>query len=377
MRHILAALLSLLTVQVQAGYNDPMTFFSATNGGNCSTCGWIVAEGVIEADTHTRFREFLEREGLLEARGLRVHLNSPGGDLMGALQLGILFRQQEMNTAVSAAKVEEIYDGGLRVVGESRNADCSSACVFAFAGGVSRYASHRTPGSAIGFQSLGRLGVHQFYDPISLVDPTANILDAQDRIADQQFVSLLLNYLSNMDVSAELLQLAAQTDPRGMHYLTESELRSTRIDTGSNTQAELVGYSNGIAVAEVRYRRGDGTFKVELLCEDSALHLLASIDWRGSYDAEGHQRWGLMENISLRDGGRLVLLESSFFERGDGGTSGSFRFRFADPIDSLVERRRFLFEDWSSRYANDSAVSLSFILPDDFNGLHVLPQTCL
>ena len=84
-----------------------------------------------------------------------------------------------------------------------------------------------------------------------------------------------------------------------------------------------------------------------------------------------------MENISLRDGGRLELMATKFFERDDGGTSGSFRFRFSDPIAVLVNRHSFIFQDWSSRHANDSALSLSFVLPRDFDGLHVLPRTCL
>lgn len=377
MRHIYALLISIFAVQAHAGYDEPMTFFRAANGGNCSTCSWIVGEGVIEADTYVRFMDFLEREGLLEARGMRVHLNSPGGNLIGALRLGNLFRQQEVNTAVSAAEVEQIYDGGLRIVGVAIDADCSSACVFAFAGGLSRYASNSSPSSAVGFQRMGRLGVHQFYDPVSLSDPNAISLDAEDRIADQQFIALLLSYLSDMGVSAELLQLASRTDPRGMHYLTEAELRSTRIDSGSNTRVELVGYPNGVAVAEVTYERGDGSFMIELLCQDHAMHLLASIDWRGAYSPDNHRQWRYMENISLEGGGRLELLSSNFFEREDGDTSGSFRFRFLDPIAILEGRHSFIFEDWSSRHANDSALSLSFILPEEFDGLHVLPRTCL
>lgn len=368
--------LTLAGNRAVAGFSDPMSFFFAGTGGNCANCGWIVGEGVIGPDTHDRFMEFLSGEGLLDARGLRIHLNSPGGDLIGGLLLGNVFRQQQVNTAVSAATVSEIYDSGLRIMGASIEAECSSACVFAFAGGVNRYASENTPSSYVGFQSIGRLGVHQFYDPDTLIDPSAARLNAEDRIADQKLVALLLGYLSEMGVSAELLQLAAATDPRNMHYLTETELHRVRIDTGTDQMVGLYGYRNGVAVAQIDYFSGDGKFRLELFCDNDTLHMMASVEWLGRYDVEAHQRWSLLDAVSLTDGAALVLLSENFTLRSDGGTSGRFHFRFADRIDELVQRDRFRFEDWSSRHANDAASSLSFFLPEDFGGLHVLPRTC-
>lgn len=373
---LLTCSLTIIGNRAVAGFSDPMSFFVAANGGNCANCSWIVGEGVIGADTHGRFMEFLSDEGLLDARGLRVHLNSPGGDLIGGLRLGNVFRQQQVNTAVSAAPVTEIYDSGLRIMGASVESECSSACVFAFAGGVNRYASENTPFSDVGFQSLGRLGVHQFYDPDTLSDPSAASLNAEDRIADQRIVALLLGYLSEMGVSAELLQLAAATDPRNMHYLTETELRRVRIDTGTDQKAGLYGYRNGVAVAQIEYARGEGEFRLELFCDNNTMHMIASVEWLGRYDVEAHQRWNFLDTVSLTDGAALELLSENFTLRSDGGTSGRFHFRFADRIEELVQRDKFLFEDWSSRHAHESALSISFVLPEGFDGLHVLPRTC-
>lgn len=379
-RIMLCSLMGLASAaHANAGFDEPMSFYRATSGGNCSSCVWIAAEGVIERDTDQKFLQFLSDEGLLGAKGLNVHLNSPGGNLIGGVMLGLAIRGQEANTVVSAAIIEEIYDDGLRKVtfDPSVEGQCSSSCVFAFAGGVSRFASNTTPGGAVGFQKMGRLGVHQFYTPQTLEDPSALAFDAEDRIVDQRIIAILLAYLSEMEVSAELLQIAAMTDPRDMHYLTEEELRRTEIDNRMVHNVFLTGYRNGVAITEITYRRPDADYRLEVYCDRGDAKMLVSIDWRGFYDVEGHQRWNLFGDVSLSDGGSIELIEQEFFKRTDGGVTGQLRFRFVDPLATVVARKDFSFEDWSSRYANDAATSMSFTLPDDFDGLYLLPKACL
>lgn len=362
-----------------AGLDDPMEFYEAANGGNCVTCVWVAAEGVIEADTAERFLNFLRDKGLDEARGLNIHFNSPGGDLIGGVLLGMAIREQQANTTISAAHVEYIYDDGARKVTYDPpiEAECSSACVFAFAGGVSRFASTTTPGAAIGFQDVGRLGVHQFYDTVGLADPSAPSFDAEDRITDQKIISVLLGLLSEMDVSAELLQLASRTDPRDMHYLTEEELQTTRMDNRMVREVFISGYSNGVGITEIRYTRQDADYRLEVYCNGGEMQMLATIDWRGVYDVPGHREWHLYDGIFLKDGGAVTLVSEDFQRRMDGGVTGKLRFRFADPLSNLVDRKRFAFEDGSSRYANNAASAMSITLPEDFDGLHLLPRTCM
>jgi hypothetical protein len=369
----------ILVGPANAGFNEPMSFYRATGGGNCSSCEWIVAEGIIEGDTHKKFLSFLNGEGLLGAKGLNVHFHSPGGSLIGGVMLGLAIREQEANTVVSGAHIEEVYADGLRKVSFDPpiSAECSSACVFAFAGGVSRFASKTTPGAAVGFQDIGRLGVHQFYTPETLDDPAALAFDAEDRIDDQRIIALLLAYLSKMNVSAELLQIAAVTDPRDMHYLTEDELQRTEVDNRMVHSVFLTGYRNGVAITEITYKRPDADYRLEVYCDGGEVRMLASIDWRGFYDIEGHQRWKLFDGVSMSGGGAVELIGEEFSVRSDGGITGQLRFRFSDPIAAIVSRKDFRFEDWSSRYANDSATSMSFTLPADFDGLYLLPRACL
>lgn len=382
MRIFVAALVLLFSggMSVADRFDEPMTFARATSGGNCVNCQWISAEGVIQEGTAERFLEFLAREDLLEARGLNIHLHSPGGNLVGGVLLGLVIRNVQANTVVSATPIDSFYRDGTILLDWEADvaAECSSACVFAFAGGVSRFASGATPGFEVGFQRTGRLGVHQFYNPADLSDPDDVRLTAEDRIADQRLIALLLAYLSDMGVSAELLQLAALTDPRDMHYLTEEQLRSTRIDNRMVKEVEIVGYRNGVAIVEIRFARSDADYRIELYCKEGDLHMLSTVDWRGEYDAASHRQWNLLENVKLKDGPPLDLLSSEFGRRQDGGVSGKFRFRFAGAsARELVQRRDFFFEDWSSRYANNAAAAMGFRLPAGFDGLYLLPKTCM
>ena len=371
--------LALLASKVSAETDNPMSFHFAATGGNCHSCVWIAAEGIITEDTHQDFLAFLSGEGLLGEKGLTIHLNSPGGSLLGGVYLGLAIRGQQANTVVSGAHVREIHDDGLRIVASDPPvlAECSSACVFAFAGGVTRIASRSTPADMVGFQQIGRLGVHQFYTSEALDDPTSRFFTAEDRIVDQQIISLLLAYLSAMDVSAELLQIAAMTDPRSIHYLSEDELRRTQIDNWMVNGVFLIGYRNGVAVTEITYRRPNADYRLELYCDGGEARLLATLDWRGFYDVEAHRRWKLYENVTLTDGGELELIEENFTIRPDGSVRMDLLFRFLDPITSIIRRKEFRFSDASSRHNMETAAMMSFSLPPEFDGLYLLPRACL
>jgi hypothetical protein len=146
-----------------------------------------------------------------------------------------------------------------------------------------------------------------------------------------------------------------------MNYLTEEELRRSRIDNRMVRSVFLTGYRNGVAVAEIVYGRQDADYRLELYCDDNAVQMKALIDWRRSYAIEAHRRWTLFDKISLADGGVI----------------GELFLRFSDKPSRLVSRRDFTFRDASSRYASNAARDMSFVLPGDLDGLHPRPRTCL
>ena len=47
-----------------AGFDDPMEFYFDMTGGNCVSCYWIAAEGVIGPETAERFLSFCKTKNL-------------------------------------------------------------------------------------------------------------------------------------------------------------------------------------------------------------------------------------------------------------------------------------------------------------------------
>jgi len=327
---------------------------------------------------------FLDYDGRPQP-GIRIHLNSPGGNLLGGVRLGETIREMQLNTAVSTSLTREVWDNEIHLAeaGDDPESQCSSACVFAFVGGITRYASERTPPDEVGFRDLGRLGVHQFYDQAALVDPEAPSRTGNDAVLDQLIVAHLLRHLDKMGVSAELLQLASETHPRDMRYLTEEELTRTRADTWSVQDLFVRGYKNGVATVELRYARKNADYRVELYCDRGSMKMLANVAWRGSYDVEAHRRWKFLEGVTVQhpsDGAeiRLKKLSEDFRRAPEGHVQGQFRFGFEGaPLREMVGLKAFSFSDWSSRHANDAAREFSFTLPEDFDGLYLLPSACV
>lgn len=382
---ISAIFLSFPTVLEAQGFREPMTFREMTSGGNCDTCYWIAADGVIERDTADELKTFLGYDGVTPMPGIRIHLNSPGGDLIGGVFLGQAIREMQLNTAVSTSVTEEIWQDNLHKALPEMDppSECSSACVFAFIGGVNRYVSENTPPDEVGFRDLGKLGVHQFYDSKALDEPEVLSRSAKDAILDQFLISLLLRHLDQMGVSAEILQLASQTLPTDMHYLTEDELTRTRADSWAVRDLFIRGYKNGVAIVELQYARKNGDYRLELYCDKGQLKMLANVIWRGSYDVDGHRNWKSLDGLSLPSpsGSDVITvrkLSEEFEQTSYGNTKGKFHFVFeGTTLRDLVKLKHFSFTDWSTRHANDSAKELAFTLPDDFDGLYLLPKACL
>jgi len=135
----------------------PMTFRTAWNGGNYSGAIWIAAEGRITSTTPDDFKKFLEKEVI---ENYQIVLNSSGGDVEAALRLGALIRQSEFDVAIGRTvplDVEHIAKWGVGWLpkgenieeddlnpdweGIARDGKCLSSCLWAFLGGVERFAN--------------------------------------------------------------------------------------------------------------------------------------------------------------------------------------------------------------------------------------------
>lgn len=169
-----------------------MTFRVAAQAGCKGPCAdEIIADGVITLDSADAFRAVAAR---LQPNHIAVRLSSPGGNLVGGLQLGQAFRK--LNASVTVAK-------GTR---------CVSACVYAFIGGTVRRVA---PG--------GRIGVHRFRpaDEESVDNVPASLA--------QRTIEVLKNYVAEMGADPDLIRLAASAAPPAVRYLDSGELRRYRV----------------------------------------------------------------------------------------------------------------------------------------------------
>jgi hypothetical protein len=103
-----------------------------------------------------------------------------------------------------------------------RQLECASACSLAFLGGVSRIAA---PGS---------IGVHRTsFAPDSTVGRDEAVAGVQALTAE------IISYLSEMGVSADLLNFALRYDRTDIRYLSASEMNDLKVTTSQATAANL------------------------------------------------------------------------------------------------------------------------------------------
>jgi hypothetical protein len=100
----------------------------------------IYASGAIDENSSGEFLDFIKSNKIEAAK---VYFNSPGGSLLGGLRLGQTIRDLGFDTEIGSQG--DTY-------GHNALSMCASACVYSFAGGVSRF-----------FGVNAKLGVHQFY----------------------------------------------------------------------------------------------------------------------------------------------------------------------------------------------------------------------
>lgn len=110
---------------------------------------WISAEGMISAQTPERLRQLLDTIG---DRRLPLVINSPGGDVLGALAAGRLIRERKLDVAVARTdfigcepdKADCTAENGIYVgLSIDASGECGAACPIMLAGGVRRLVGPR------------------------------------------------------------------------------------------------------------------------------------------------------------------------------------------------------------------------------------------
>jgi len=146
-------------------------------------------KGVISKDTVSSVKQCirtLEKSGLGHAP--RVLLDSHGGDINSAIEIGRLFRKKNVAAMVPG------------------NSVCHSACVFLLAGAKYR-------------NVFGPVGIHRMFP----VDTTRKkYSDAQKQYRQRQ--EFVKKYLEDMNIPEQLFDALTRTPPEKIRILTTNEL---------------------------------------------------------------------------------------------------------------------------------------------------------
>lgn len=286
MRSIIFTMASLLFSVVQANaQNSAMTFTLSGNGGNCTGCEWVSAEGTITQDTPDILRAYIEQNGKI----YDISFNSPGGNLFAGFEIGRILRQQEAR--VSIARTVPMPEQPQWETQE--DGVCVSACAYAFLGGQLRWVDN------------GELGFHQFFDKRAMANPELQLFNATDRILDQLVTGEIVKYLGEMGIDLRLYELAASVPPGEIAYLTRMQAEDLGVLNTYDNPAEdwrLLPYEDGL-VAETLIRPRIGNpqpSRLRFYCSKGRhyLTLLASSDpygnaesilpaWQEAYDRSG------------------------------------------------------------------------------------------
>lgn len=193
-----------------AAAEEPMSFRLVTIGGkggcprDCADI--IAAEGEIDNDTADRFVSFLADH--LRDHDLRplVLIESPGGTVVGAMQLGTVFRRIGAGVMVASTLAVGDGDQALLVPGA-----CLSACVYAFVGGVRRVVP---PDSW--------LGIHRMVINERVFGPDGE--ERREVFGSKDIVSTLAAYTRSMGVDPRMIDYAETIAPEQLHIVTPREI---------------------------------------------------------------------------------------------------------------------------------------------------------
>jgi len=185
---------------------------------SCRT--WITAAGPITERTPRDFEDFLVQR---DVRGATLVLDSEGGSVVGAIELGRVVRRLEMNTTVGKSVVTRLADG-TNASKFTAKASCQSMCVFLLLAGRQRYVAPDA-----------RLLVHQIWLTDKTKGSKTNSYTAEELTLVQRDIGKLVRYTIEMGGEPELLEAALQVPPwEALRRLSSDEIQRMRLSTGDD-----------------------------------------------------------------------------------------------------------------------------------------------
>ncbi len=198
---------------------------------------WIYLNGSITSSTGKEVDDYLTKNNVPALS--MVVLNSPGGNLIGGMELGRVLRKHGMNTAVGV----RLFDNKIG----SHGGYCLSACTLAYVGGVYRYLNKDS-----------HYGVHRF----AFSQPQEGGVDSA-QIAS----ALIVSYLREMDIDPELFNLSTMAANKDIYEPEMEVLERLNIVNNGNTQPKwTVESSDGYLYLKGERDNIRGTQKFIIYC---------------------------------------------------------------------------------------------------------------
>jgi hypothetical protein len=162
-------------------------------------------KGEITAETLAEFKEAIES---IENNNQRivinaVQLNSFGGSISTAIQIGKIIREKRLNTYIA------------------EDARCESACIAILLGGVQRY-------------PFGKVGVHRVTYDQDIDDDSRVAKDIDDSL------KMTSDYIKSMGISLMLDDAMNTTESWRMRYLSETEKRQWNVFGIDRLEEEII-----------------------------------------------------------------------------------------------------------------------------------------
>jgi hypothetical protein len=221
-----ATLLEPTVAQAQMSFRAIPLVDPAVCGKRCPTV--IQAEGRIGNNAALEFVNFAkdvsDRSQLLNI----VLIHSPGGSVVGSMQLGAVFRT--LGATVIVARVNTgrgIFGSGQtdsrtgRTIpaGAITNANCNSACVYAVMGGRKRVIPEQ---SNIGIHRM-QAEINHGYDPVK----ATQVFEKQSGTSTQ--VNMLRRYARTMGIDQKVITLAESVPHESIKILSAAEVRRFKL----------------------------------------------------------------------------------------------------------------------------------------------------
>ncbi len=251
----------LAAAQVPGAPMQFMLVHADPGSGACRPEGcvdWIAAEGMIDAKSPGDLRKLLASIG---NRKLPIIVNSPGGNVTAAMEMGEIIRKRGLSVAVGGTRLRSCPSGeplcgdgwraGAKGVVYSAGSRCFSACPFVLASGARRIIS-----------PFSIAGVHQVkttYDQERIVYRMRyRIVDGKKRLVSRQEISRkfmaqrdstklskslrtkILAYFKEMGIDRSILDMAMSAAPSSIRLITPDEAMKIGLTTDQASAEDLI-----------------------------------------------------------------------------------------------------------------------------------------